>query len=89
MVGDGPIGIATALFARMNGAAVTLMDLRATRLAYAANRLGFGDTVQGGEGVAEWLHDRTGGDMFDIVFDATGHIGAMSANLGYVGHAGT
>lgn len=89
VAGAGPIGIATALFTRMNGAAVTLLDLRPARLAYAANRLGFGDIVQGGEGAAERLRERSGGEMFDIVFDATGHIGAMSANLAYVAHAGT
>lgn len=82
MVGAGPIGIARALFARMNGAVVTLMDLRAARLAYAANGHGSADTVQGGEGSSETLRDRSGGEMFDIVFDATGQIGAMSAMRG-------
>ncbi|AUN32903.1 dehydrogenase [Niveispirillum cyanobacteriorum] len=89
VAGAGPIGIATALFARMNGATVTLTDLRDARLAYAASRLGFTDTVRGGEGAAELLRARSDGEMFDIVFDATGHIGAMSSNLSYVAHSGT
>ncbi|MFV3131616.1 zinc-binding alcohol dehydrogenase family protein [Niveispirillum sp. KHB5.9] len=89
VVGAGPIGIASALFARLNGASVTLMDMRGARLAYAASRLGFTDIVRAGEKAADQLRARTDGEMFDVVFDATGHVGAMSAGLANVAHGGT
>jgi threonine dehydrogenase-like Zn-dependent dehydrogenase len=35
------------------------------------------------------LQERTGGEMFDIVFDATGSLAAMAQSLNYVAHGGT
>jgi 2-desacetyl-2-hydroxyethyl bacteriochlorophyllide A dehydrogenase len=89
VVGAGPIGLATAIFARARGAAVTLLDARADRLAFAESRLGFASGVPAGEGVRERLADVTGGDFFDLVFDATGHAGAMEQSFGLVAHGGT
>jgi len=85
VVGAGPIGIAVGLFARLNGAQVTLVDTRATRLAYARDHLGFADVVEAGPGLAS----RTGGEMFDMVFDATGSLTAMAQSLHHVAHGGT
>ncbi|KTT70972.1 zinc-binding alcohol dehydrogenase family protein [Sphingomonas endophytica] len=89
VAGAGPIGVAVALFARLDGAHVTLIDTRATRLAYARDRLGFKDVVTVDGSVRDTLADRTGGDFFDTVFDATGNIHAMRAGLGYVAHGGS
>jgi len=72
VAGAGPIGIAVALFARLEGAAVTLVDRRAARLAYARDRLGFDDIALVGPELAAALAERTNGELFDIVFDATG-----------------
>lgn len=88
IVGAGPIGIATALFARADKAQVTLVDTRATRLAYARERLGFADTLEAGPDLKAMLGARTDGEFFDVVVDATGSIPAMNAALGYVGHGG-
>jgi len=85
VVGAGPIGIAVGLFARLNGAQVTLVDTRATRLAYARDHLGFADVVGAGADLAS----RTGGEMFDMVFDATGSLAAMAQSLHHVAHGGT
>ena len=43
VVGAGPIGIATALFARARGAQVTFLDPRADRLAFCRDVLALGD----------------------------------------------
>ena len=88
VVGAGPIGIAAGLFARLNGARVTLADTRAQRLAYARESLGFDDTVEAGPELAAALATRTDGEMFDTVFDATGALSAMAQSLAYVAHGG-
>lgn len=89
VVGAGPIGIATALFARLDGAAVTIIDTRAARLRHARERLGFDGTVPVDAMTRQVLADRTDGDFFDCVFDATGSIDAMRAGLDYVAQGGS
>ena len=79
--GAGPIGIATALFARLDGAHVVLCDTRAARLDHARDRLGFTDCVLADEGAAARLATLTAGSGFAAVFDATGNIAAMNAGL--------
>jgi 2-desacetyl-2-hydroxyethyl bacteriochlorophyllide A dehydrogenase len=89
VVGAGPIGIAVAVFARLDGAVVTLVDTRTARLAYARDRIGFDDVIEAGPELAATLAERTDGEMFDVVFDATGAIAAMAQSLAYVGNGGT
>jgi len=89
VVGAGPIGIAAALFARLGGAAVTLVDTRRARLDHARDALGFTDVIEASPELSAALQERTGGEMFDIVFDATGALGAMAQSLSYVAHGGT
>jgi 2-desacetyl-2-hydroxyethyl bacteriochlorophyllide A dehydrogenase len=89
VVGAGPIGIGTGLFARLQHAAVTLADRRAARLSYARDRLGFGDVVEASDDLGEVLAAKTGGEMFDVVFDATGSLESMGQSLGYVAAGGT
>ena len=88
VVGAGPIGIATGLFARLEGAAVTLVDQRRTRLAYAQDHLGFEDVLAAGEGLSDSLDMKTDGEMFDVVFDATGSIESMGQSLAYLATGG-
>ncbi|SEN11231.1 2-desacetyl-2-hydroxyethyl bacteriochlorophyllide A dehydrogenase [Sphingomonas gellani] len=89
IVGAGPIGVATGLFARLDGAAVTLIDTRRTRLDRARDHLGFADVMLVGPDTPDLLVEKTGGALFDCVFDATGNIHAMRAGLGYVAHGGS
>lgn len=89
VVGAGPIGIATALFARLEGAVVTLTDQRETRLDYARDHLGFDSVVVAGEGLEEALSHATAGEMFDSVFEATGSVESMGQSLAYVAAGGT
>ena len=85
VAGAGPIGIGTALFARLAGAEVHLMDLSRDRLDLAAVACGF-----------EHLHtpgpDILSGDLadgFDVVFDATGSARAIEAGFPLVAHGGS
>ena len=89
VVGAGPIGIAAALFARARGAQVTFLDPRADRLAFCRDVLRLGDGLVADEGTRERLAALTGGDFFDLVFDATGNTAAMEQSFGWVAHGGT
>jgi 2-desacetyl-2-hydroxyethyl bacteriochlorophyllide A dehydrogenase len=88
VVGAGPIGIATGLFARLEGAAVTLVDRRRARLTYAQDHLGFEDVLVADEGLPDSLATKTDGEMFDVVFEATGSIDSMGQSLAYVATGG-
>jgi 2-desacetyl-2-hydroxyethyl bacteriochlorophyllide A dehydrogenase len=89
VVGAGPIGIATALFARARGAEITFLDPRADRLAFCRDVLGIGDGLQVDADTRERLSDLTRADFFDLVFDATGNAAAMEQSFGWVAHGGT
>ena len=88
VVGAGPIGMAVAIFARLNGGEVTFLDGRADRLEFGRKHLGATHIVQLGDGDQAALSDITGGDFFDAVFDATGNPKAMERGFGFVGHGG-
>lgn len=87
--GAGPIGIATALFARLDGAQVVLCDTRRARLDHARDRLGFAETVLADDGATDRLAALSEGSGFATVFDATGSIAAMNAGLADVAHGGS
>jgi len=89
VVGAGPIGVAAALFARLDGAEVTILDVRRPRVDYARGRLGLDALTGSPEAVRAGLAARTDGEMFDCVFDATGNVRAMESGLDYVAHGGT
>ncbi len=88
VVGAGPIGIATALFARLDGTRVTLLDTSPARLAFVRDRLGFADVQLADAEAYAALTAATDGEFFDAVFDATGNIAAMRGGLHYVAHGG-
>jgi 2-desacetyl-2-hydroxyethyl bacteriochlorophyllide A dehydrogenase len=80
VTGAGPIGLGAALFARLRGAEVHILDTTSARLDQAAG-LGF-----------MHLHTAIDGkfpDGFDVAFDATGHAAAMEAGLAHVAHGGS
>ncbi|MEW9617291.1 zinc-binding alcohol dehydrogenase family protein [Shinella sp. S4-D37] len=88
IVGAGPIGLGTALFSRIAGHDVTLMDTSAERLAMAAERFGLAHGILAGPDAAEAVLAATGGEGFDVVFDATGHAKSMEAAFRHVAHGG-
>ncbi len=88
VVGAGPIGLGCMIFAQMRGASVTALDMREDRLAFCRDVLGVDGTVVAGADTLERLSALTGGDMFDVVFDATGKAASMNAGFDYVAHGG-
>jgi 2-desacetyl-2-hydroxyethyl bacteriochlorophyllide A dehydrogenase len=88
VVGTGPIGMAALIFSRLLGAEVVAMDSRRERIDFCRDRLGAFAGVQVGEGDEPELSRLTGGDFFDVVFDATGNPRAMERGFRFVAHGG-
>lgn len=89
VVGAGPIGIAATLFAKLAGAAVTVLDARSDRLAFCREHLGADRVVTLSDDTPRALAELTDGVFFDVVFDATGSATAMQQGFAYVAHGGT
>ncbi len=85
VTGAGPIGIGVALFARIAGAEVHLLDVSRTRLGMVKERFGFSHVHQVGEPML--YGDLSSG--FDAVFDATGNRIAIEAGFQYLAHGST
>ncbi|WP_343716299.1 zinc-binding alcohol dehydrogenase family protein [Inquilinus sp.] len=88
VVGAGPIGLGTALFAGLAGGDVSIMDRDEDRLGLALTSGIARHGIPAGSGSAELVHAATGGDGFDVVFDATGNLASMEGAFGHVAHGG-
>ena len=88
VVGAGPIGLGTALFARIAGFDVTFSDVSEERLAAARDRFGFESSLVAGDTALAAGLSMTGSEGFDAVFDATGKARSMNAALPFVAHGG-
>jgi 2-desacetyl-2-hydroxyethyl bacteriochlorophyllide A dehydrogenase len=88
VVGAGPIGLGVALFARLAGADVTVVDREPERLSFATDIARIHSTLLSGNDVVAQVTDATRGDGFDIVFDATGNKASMEASFSFVAHGG-
>ena len=89
VVGAGPIGMAAMIFCGLRGAQVTALDSRRDRLDFCAKHLQTPACVQVGDDDEQRLADLTGGEFFDVVFDATGNPKAMERGFKFVAHGGT
>jgi 2-desacetyl-2-hydroxyethyl bacteriochlorophyllide A dehydrogenase len=89
VIGAGPIGLGAAIFARIAGGVVTMMDLDARRLLAAAKIVGAASTIMAGENAPEAVSAATGGNGYDVVIDATGSRASMEKGFHYVAHGGT
>jgi 2-desacetyl-2-hydroxyethyl bacteriochlorophyllide A dehydrogenase len=88
VIGAGPIGLGTALFAKLAGAAkVALVDRDAERAKSTAAIIGV-DAITFGDGLNQSVADYTLGNGFDVVFDATGNQSSMQRGFDFVAHGG-
>ncbi len=87
VVGAGPIGLGVAIFARLSGSRVAVVDNNAER-ANSAESIAGATALPTGESVEQSVLAFTDGEGFDVVFDATGNAGAMEAGFGHVAHGG-
>lgn len=88
VVGAGPIGLSTMVFAKDAGARVIAADLDAGRLAFCRRELGIEQTIQAGPGLLEELRALTDGELPTVVFDATGSARSMMGSFNFVAHGG-
>lgn len=91
IIGAGPIGLATLEFTRLTGARITVMDMAESRLEFCRQRYGIEHTVvfKGDGSELEQMQSITGGDMYEVVTDATGNSRSMANAIHYVAHTGT
>ena len=89
VIGAGPIGLGTAIFARIAGLDVSLLDMSSERLDFAKSELGFATLDASQKTAAELVRDATGGEGFDVVFDATGNTQSVQSAFAHVAHGGT
>ncbi len=90
VIGAGPIGLSVIEFARLSGARTVVMDTNEARLAFVRERMGVGDTlvVRGDGEELKGLENLTGGQLADVVVDATGSNRSMSHALNYCAFGG-
>jgi len=88
VIGAGPIGLGAALFASLSGAQVTVMDREIDRMTAAQQLFAVHHTILAEGDVAGAVSAFTGGDGFDVVFDATGNRKSIEAGFQYVAHGG-
>ena len=88
IIGAGPIGLATLEFAKLTGARIIMLDVNAQRLEFCRRVMGVEHTVLLSDKLESELRDLTDGHMPDVVIDATGNSGSMSAAFGLIAHAG-
>ncbi|MFP8870807.1 MAG: zinc-binding alcohol dehydrogenase family protein [Myxococcota bacterium] len=90
IIGAGPIGLATLEFTRLTGAKTTVMDMVPSRLEFCGDTYGVDHTVvfKGDGSELEQMKEITGGDMYEVVTDATGNNRSMANALNYVAHTG-
>jgi 2-desacetyl-2-hydroxyethyl bacteriochlorophyllide A dehydrogenase len=89
VIGAGPIGLGTALFAGIAGADVTIMDRDSARLALALENGIAQRSIVAAEGVDGRVAEETNAEGFDLVFDATGNRASMEGAFRHVAHGGT
>jgi 2-desacetyl-2-hydroxyethyl bacteriochlorophyllide A dehydrogenase len=88
VVGTGPIGMAVAIFSRLRGAQVTVLDTREDRLTFCKEHLKVSSAVLIGADDKQQLEHLTQGEFFDVVFDATGNAKAMERGFEFIAHGG-
>lgn len=90
VIGAGPIGLSTIVFAKLAGSCVTVLDMNRMRLDFCKETMGVDHIVEfkGDGSELEQLKDITAGALPTLVIDATGSNKSMSNALNYVGFTG-
>lgn len=87
VVGAGPIGLGTALFATLSQAKVAVIDRDPERVSAAKSITG-AEPIVSKDGYQKKVASFTNDSGFDVVFDATGSATAMQAGFDLVAHGG-
>ncbi|MGB7326321.1 MAG: zinc-binding alcohol dehydrogenase family protein [Rubripirellula sp.] len=91
IIGMGPIGLSTLEFARLTDATVSVMDMNPDRLKFVEQNYGIKNTVlfKGDGSELDRMKEITGGDMYQVITDATGNKHSMSGAFQYLAPTGT
>ena len=89
VIGAGPIGLATAAFAKIAGADVMVMEMNPARLDFCAQALGINKLIAANTDPLAQVQQLLGGDLPTLVFDCTGSAASMAAAFNYVAHGGS
>ncbi|WP_086477416.1 zinc-binding alcohol dehydrogenase family protein [Arenibacter amylolyticus] len=88
VVGCGPIGIGIMKLAQLEGAKVIAVDMNEDRLQYAKEKIGVDFIVNANNDAIKLISEITKGELATVVFDATGHKGALELGPSYMSHGG-
>jgi alcohol dehydrogenase len=90
VIGAGPIGLSAIEFARVAGATTIVIDTNEARLEFCETTMGVAHTIvaKGDGSELSALKAITGGQLADVVVDATGSSQSMSNALGYCAFGG-
>ena len=91
IIGMGPIGLATLEFARLTDATISVMDMNEARLDFVRATYGIENTVlfKGDGSEVDRMKEITGGDMYQVITDATGNKHSMAGALQYIAPTGS
>jgi len=89
VIGAGPIGLGVMMAAVRKGATVAAMDMVEHRLDFCRRWAGVESVLTGDGDVEGKLRNLFGGELPDIVFDATGNKASMERVFHYASHRGT
>jgi 2-desacetyl-2-hydroxyethyl bacteriochlorophyllide A dehydrogenase len=88
IIGAGPIGLATLEFVRLSGAKTIVVDLSERRLDFCRRQMKIEHALRPTERLETELREIGGGNLPDVVIDATGNPQSMSAAFGLIAHGG-
>ena len=88
VIGAGPIGLSSIVFAKLTGARVIVLDVNPQRLDFCKRVMGVDETLVAGENVDQELRRVTDGNLPDVVIDATGSNVSMANAFGYLAPTG-
>ena len=89
VIGAGPIGLATAQFAKIAGADVMVMEVNLARLEFCASALGIDKLIDARGDAMGQVKALLGGELPTLVFDCTGSARSMQSAFDYVTHGGS
>lgn len=88
VIGAGPIGLATLEFVKLSGATPIVLDVNPARLEFCRVAMGVERTIVATDNADEAIRAATDGHGPDVIIDATGSAGSMSAAFGRVAPGG-
>ncbi|MEM7336692.1 MAG: zinc-binding alcohol dehydrogenase family protein [Chloroflexota bacterium] len=89
VIGAGPIGMATAVFAKEAGANVILMEINKQRLDFCRDKLNVAHLIDANDDPLNKVKSLLNGDLPTAVFDCTGNNASMENAFHYVAHGGS